>query len=291
MKEMLEQGDGMILIGCMVGIGIVVRMILLAYYRSLIKACKRFAETKNKTIGSIREDLKRYEKRDLRIKSTMLYVECHLAERKILGIRVGSLESVWQQSLLLVPLSGVLSAFSSVLSKGVIKEALFVLFVSSGMTFVLLLADLLIGLREKQKRVRLYLRDYIDNHWMSQMPEDVGCEERKGVINIKRAREKKAERGMEENGKGKSKHKRQVQYKTVSKKKKGKAQEEKRRLTEELLRERRQLEARSFAEQRRMEREAEIQMQADRVQEEAAATATEVSYETLLSEVLTEYLV
>ena len=103
----------------------------------------------------------------------------------------------------------------------------------------------------------------------------------------------------------------------VQSRKKGKAQEEKRRLTEELLRERRQLEARSFAEQRK--KEQDVQVEVEQIQEEAAAAMTqceetvvaekacetvetlcreaiperkeeELSYEQLLSEVLAEYL-
>ncbi len=289
MKELLERSGGVILIGCMGGLGITVRMILFVYYASLSKACKRFEVTKNKTIGYIREDLKRYEQRNQSIKSAMLYTECRLAEQKVLGIRVGSLENFWQQSLLLVPLSGVLSALLSLLSGGAVREMLSVLFISCGVTFGLLLADLVIGMREKQKRIRLYIKNYIDNERENLMQEEVERNELSAVLPAREDRKKKAGKLLVEKGKRKSK--RQERNGITSTQKKGKAQEEKRRLTEELLRERRQLEARSFAEQRRIEREAEIQIQADRVQEEAAATATEASYETLLSEVLAEYLV
>ena len=58
----------------------------------------------------------------------------------------------------------------------------------------------------------------------------------------------------------------------VKVKKRGKAQEEKRRLTEELLRERRQLEARSFADLRKREQEI---LAAEQVQEEAAVAVAQ----------------
>lgn len=112
----------------------------------------------------------------------------------------------------------------------------------------------------------------------------------------------------------------------AGRKKNGKAQEEKRRLTEELLRERRQMEARSFAQMRKAEaewQEKEVQAimpeESDRQKvcetevqaalpemptekesrKEAAdaavraveeAAATKVSYEMMLSDVLAEYL-
>jgi hypothetical protein len=291
MKALLEQSGGVIFVGCMAGLGIAVRLILLVYYGSLSKACKRIEKTKNKTIVCIRDDLKRYEQRNQYIKNTTLYTDCRLAERKVLGIRVGSLEHFWQQSFVLVPLAGVLSALAGVLAGGTEREILFTLFVSCGLTFGLLLADLALGGREKQKRIRLYIKDYIDNRWMCQMSENTAFEEQEDVISVKSGGKRNVKQTAVEKRKDRGKREKPTQRRIAAVKKKGKAQEEKRRLTEELLRERRLLEARSFAEQRRMEREAEVQLQTEQVQEEAAATATEVSYETLLSEVLADYLV
>lgn len=322
MRELLEQGYGMFLIGAVTGVGVLCKLGLFFYYSGIGQACKQFAETKNKTIAYIREDLEKRKNAELGIKSAMIYTECRLAERKVLGIRLGALEILADQSLLLVLLCGVLVAFSCVLSGCENKTVFQPLFFSGVLTFLLIVADLITGLKEKHRRVRLCIRDYIENRWAfgaecCELSEELSDKEMKRQRRAERKAEKKSKRD-EKRSKKVEKVKpvkgKKPSHRAARGKKNGKAQEEKRRLTEELLRERRQLEARHFAQQRNKvraefdEKETvveEVCVVADQpvvqdvpgkeeqqVREEAAATTEnpEITYEMLLSEVLAEYL-
>lgn len=281
MKDLLEQGLGVLLTGTVFGISMLVRLILLGYYSRVGKACKEFERTGNRTIVHIREDLNRRLQQNVGMKSALVYTECRIAECKVLGIRLGVLEGILEQSVLLVVLSSILSAFAGVLWGCEVRQILLLLFVGGVSFFALLLVDLFLGMREKHKRVRLMIRDFIENGSVSKPSAE------KEQIKADKA----PKRG---------------------KKQTGKAQEEKRRLTEELLRERRQLEARRFAEQKiflpestemkveipkevpiklvREDTEIESKTKEAVQQVQAEAAATEVSYEVLLDEVLAEYL-
>ena len=249
MKELLEQGLGIMVIGGVAGIGIFVRLILLGYYGTLSYACKRMERTKNKTIAYIKEDLKKRAGQAFGIRNAMTYTECRLAERKVCGVRVGVWESMMQYSVVFVVLSGALVALAGALAECGDKFVLHMLFLGGVAIGSLVFVDLLTGIREKDRRIRLCIRDYIEN-----------C----GNVYGGSAEAAKKARNCRKADKPK---------KVVSKKN-GKAQEEKRRLTEELLRERRQLEARSFAEQRKKERTEECPVQ--QVQAEAAVAVTEM---------------
>ena len=263
MRELLEQGAGVAIIGGMTAIGVLVRVLLPGYYGLLGRACKRFEETKNKTITYIREDLKRREETGQEIKNVSVYTEYRLAQQRLWGIRIGSLEGMVLYSLLLTGVCSVLLLLACIwLECG--RETIAEQFFFGGVSVTgLLVLDVVTGLREKRSRVRLGIRDYIENR-----PDRCGAE----TVPVQvRSAEKSQKAGKKMNGK---------------------AQEEKRRLTEELLRERRQLEARSLAEQRRREKEEEISEQ--RIQAEATVTecreeqaeSAEISYEALLTEFL-----
>lgn len=286
MKELLEQGLGMVLIGSIAGLGIITRMILWRYYRKLVKSCREIGASNNKTVAYIREDVNRRKQCGLGMKSTLVYTECRLSECKTAGFRLGVLEGVSEQSLLLVLLSGVLSALAGIVWGCKLKVVLFLLFFSGCTLLVLLLLDLITGLREKHKRVCLSIRDYIENGAIT------GTEYRmQGKEQPKTGKEKKDKK---KNARATEKRERRSRgiSKKVSVKKHGKAQEEKRRLTEELLRERRQLEARRAVELKNREQEKETVAEAAFTKEVAEeAAVTEFSYESLLSEVLAEYLV
>lgn len=323
MKELLEQGIGIGIIGSMAVVGLISRILLFFYYGTLSRACKTFDTSDHKTIVYIREDLKQRERKKQEIKSTMIYTECRLAECKVLGIRSGVLESVARQSMLLVIISGVLVALAEVLHNSSMEVALKMLLVCGTVAGVFVVIDMFAGLQEKYKRIRMCIRDYIENARTSEegnKQAEVACEpeeskkkkHRKEIKEEKKA-EKRANREAKRERRENKKIRRTDKPLKNCKKKHGKAQEEKRRLTEELLRERRQLEARSLAEYRRKEREEEGTVQ--QAQAEAAVTecveaavtegteaaetvmtgCTEAesrgtSYETLLSEVLAEYL-
>lgn len=302
MKELLEQGYGFVPVCMIAGISLLVRFILVGYYGALGRACKNFGQTQNATVSYIREDLLFRKKSNMGMKSVTVYVECRLAERKVCGIRLGTLECITEQSLLLVVLGGVLTAFAGVLWNCDGRQILFILF-AGGMSFLgLLFVDLVTGLREKHRRIRLSIRDYIENGVHKGEAREALSGERIAAKEKKEKREKV------------KKSAKTVRY-SVGKKnrrKPGKAQEEKRRLTEELLRERRQMEARSFAQMRKEEKEpvkeqpeisAEERKQPEEgkqpegqvlqavEQAEAEAAATQFTYEDLLGEVLAEYLV
>jgi len=255
MRELLEQGVGIAIIGGVTAVGVLSRMLLLGYYGRLGRACTKFEETKNKTVTYIREDLRRRSGREEAINNISVYTEYRLAEGKVCGVRVGSLEHAVLYSLFLVGMSSVLVALTGVLTECGYKTVLTILWAGGISVTGLLILDIVTGLREKNKRVRLRIRDYIENGFCA------------GADKAEREEEKKAEKKEKVN-------QRTDKPRTTDKKKHGKAQEEKRRLTEELLRERRQLEARSLAEQRRKEREtavAEPATEQERVQAEAAA--------------------
>ncbi len=283
MRELLEQGLGAGIVGVMVGVGFFTRMILFFYYGTLGKACKNFEETNHKTIVYIREDLKQRAGKKQGIKSTMIYTECRLAECKVLGFRVGGVECVARQSLPAIALSGVLTALAGVLQNCDVKTVLRLLLVSGTAVGVLMLIDMFGGLQEKHKRIRVCIRDYIENTRTVAEEETEPTEELwkpeesgKKAHRKERKEEKKATKRERKEAKREQREKKKIRRadKPVKacKKKRGKAQEEKRRLTEELLRERRQLEARSLAEYRRKERGEESTAQQMQAEAEAAVT-------------------
>lgn len=250
MRDLLEQGVGIMIIGGVTAVGMLTRILLLCYYGGLGRACTRFWETKNKTIVPIREDLRKRGDEEQKIKNIAVYTEYRLSVGKICGIRVGNLEQTVLYSLLLIGTGSVSATLAGVLIDCGNRTMLEHLFVGSASVTGLFVLDIITGLREKKKRIRLRIRDYIENCYC-------GEEERAGVTE---AGKRELHRKKKEKQEGK-KNRREDKPKTAEKKKRGKAQEEKRRLTEELLRERRQLEARSLAEQRKKERaEAEAEM-------------------------------
>ncbi len=293
MKEWIEQGVGIMIIGGIIGAGVLARMILFGYYVKLGRACKKIGTTKNKSLRYIKEGLEKNPSSEKSIKNVMVYTECRLAECRLFGIHVGAWEGVMEQSLLLVLLGSGLCALAAVMcecTKGHILSCLF-LGAIGGVAVVVL--DMLSGMKARYRRIRLQIRDYIENcRWT----DDAG--ETKPVVAEELPKRKQKEAAVKKAKPEKVK------------KRHGKAQEEKRRLTEELLRDRRCLEAKRIAE--RWEREKET----EQVHAEAAATAMgttteeempvatdikgepvaevqeepEMSYEVLLRNVLAEYL-
>lgn len=311
MKEWLEQGIGLVMLGTVAGIGVLIRLLLFGYYGRLYKESKRFDASRHKVIVYIREDLKGRAEKGQEIKNAMTYTECRLAECRIMGLRVGWLENMLMYSSLFALVCGVMTAFAGALLGCEERTVLFLLFVSGVTVLGLLAADMVLGLRDKYRRIRLVIRDYIENNWSARAEwlEDNLMPEELAALAVKtEAKPKRSER---------KKHASKDKPVKAESRKKGKAQEEKRRLTEELLRERRQLEARSLAEQRK--KEQDVQVVVEQVQEEAAAAVTqspekvisnpicetkavscqktesektgaELSYEILMREVLAEYL-
>lgn len=301
MKEWIEQGVGFMIIGGIIGAGLLARMVLFGYYVKLGKACKQIGTTKNKSLRYIKEGLEKHPTAGNGIKNAMIYTECRLAECRLFGIHVGAWEGVMEQSLLLVLLSSGLCALAAVMCECTKEGILACLFLGAMGGVAVVVLDMLLGTKARYRRIRLQIRDYIENcRWLDNagevkaevIAEELPKRKQKDVT------AKKAEPQKIKPQKIKKRH--------------GKAQEEKRRLTEELLRDRRCLEAQRIAERREKEKETG-QMQ---VEAEAAATAvgvttveelsqvpvikaepvtevqeeTEMSYEVLLRNVLAEYL-
>jgi len=266
MKEWLEQGAGLGIIGAEAGVGFLVRMLLFVYYGSLYEECKRFEESRHKMIVSIKEELKRRSGHGRNIKNAITYTECRLAECRVLGFRIGWLENMLFYWNLFVLLSGVMTAFAGALAGCEERTVLMMLFVSGVTVLGLLATDMVLGLRDKYRRIRFMIRDYIENNWSvrAEYMEDNLLSEELWEKTVGTKDKQTPEREKKAVSKDKPAK--------VKVRKKGKAQEEKRRLTEELLRERRQLEARNFAERRR--REQEVREEAEQVQEEAAVSVT-----------------
>ena len=302
MSEWLEQGNGILLLEILAGIGGALRVILFGGYEKLYKECRRFERSRHKTVEYIRTDLKHRAEHGQEIKNSFTYTECRVVECKVLGMRIGWLENMLMYTPVLVLLCGIMTALAAILSGGEPPMVLLLLFVSGMLVLSLLAMDMILGLREKSRKIRMLLRDYIENNWSARVEWQEG-----EVLQAEEITSKCTD--MKKNV---------VKDKCVKGKvrKEGKAQAEKRRLTEELLRERRLLEARSFAERRGREKEeqpegqtegqaegqtegqTEVQIEVQQRQEEAAVTqcaATvlqekDVTYEMLLNEVLSEYL-
>lgn len=311
MELWLEQGNGLMFVGVIAGLGLLVRMVLFLGYGKLYRECKRFEMSRHKVIVYIKKDLKRRREEGQEIRNAMTYTECRLAECRVLGMRIGWLENMLLYSSLVVLLCGVMTAFAGALSGGEERNVLLLLFVSGVTVLGVLITDMVLGLHDKYRRIRLMIRDYIENNWSARTE---GMEKNLLPAELLGKTVKPEEKQARVREKSRMSKDKPVKAKM---RKKGKAQEEKRRLTEELLRERRQLEARSFAEQRR--REQDVQAEVEQVQEEAAAAVTqceetegaeiireeakmicsdtepeqkeeERSYERMMSEVLAEYL-
>lgn len=337
MKQFLEQGGEIAFVAVLAGIGVMARILLLVFYTVVGRACRNVQTTRNRTIAYIREELQRRACEEVRIKSAAVYTECRLAERRVLGIRLGILEEIAEQSVLLVLLGGVLTALVGVLRGGDGQGFLYQLALGGMAAFAFLGLDLIVGLREKRKRIRLLIRDALENSKAFYERNTEGmlsfAKKERDVEKQEEKRKKREKRREDRQKKGKTGVEKKENTRGLGGKQKGKAQEEKRRLTEELLRERRQMEARQLAQRREKEqkrhfmetveengkKEAETQTMPDgrpeqmmaeamlenvaafyegqekakpdellQAKEEAAATT--LSYESMLHEVLAEYL-
>ena len=163
MKTWIEQGLGIVMIGGIIGAGLLARMMLFGYYVKLGRACKKIGTTKNKSLRYIKEGLDKYPASGKGIKNVMVYTECRLAECRLFGIHVGAWEGVMEQSLLLVLLGSGLCALAAVMCECTKEHILSCLFFGAigGVTIVML--DMLSGMRARYRRIRLQIRDYIEN--------------------------------------------------------------------------------------------------------------------------------
>lgn len=300
MKELLEQGGGLVLTGVILGIGLIARLVLWTYYSLLGTACRNPDTTSHRTVCDIREELLWRLQEGTGIRNVMVYLEYRLARCKVLGVRTGVWEGMAERSVLLVLLTGVFSASGGVLWECERRMILAMLFFSVMSAGVLLLLDVFAGLREKRERIRLCIGDYIENRCLAEWDRQYGkaqaacAAEEAEAVHRKRRKEKKPHNNKKELRKEEALQKRAVRKakKAVKKEEKArkrylrssrtragkerrkekrlimqlskeqkqrlcKAQMEKRRLTEELLRERRQMEARQLAELKSRERAGE----------------------------------
>ncbi len=228
MKQFLED-SGIWVIGGMLAVGLLAKLVLWFYYGMLGHACKRPERSKNKTLRRIREDAETLRERPERMRSMERFTEYRLTSRKLAGIYLGIWEEISHLAVPMTLLAGCCLCLGGVLLGGELNAMLAVLLSAGCCGVVLVFLELVSGVEEKKKRTQLFLYTYAE--------QCVGTE---GVS--------KTEKEKEKADKPKTEKVRSV----------GRALEEKRRLTEELLRERRQMEARQLAEQRSRERETEF---------------------------------
>lgn len=177
MKQLLEQGSGLALTGIILAIGLTARFVLWAYYSMLGTACRKPETTKHKLISGIREELCQRLQDGIGMKSVTAYIECRLAECRVLNIRLGVWEGIAEQSVLLVMLFGILSAIGGALWECGNRLILAMLFLGEMSAVILLTMDLFSGIKEKRERTRCCIRDYIENccflEWDKQYGEGV----------------------------------------------------------------------------------------------------------------------
>ncbi len=174
MKELLEQGGGLALTGVILGIALITRLVLWTYYSLLGTACKNPETTNHKAVCGIRGELLRRLQDGTGVRNVMVYLEYRLARCKALGIRIGIWEGIAERSVLLVLLTGALTASGGVLWECESRMVLAMLFFSVMSAGVLLLLDLFAGLREKRERIRLCIGDYIENCCLAEWDRQYG---------------------------------------------------------------------------------------------------------------------
>lgn len=293
MKQFLELGGGVFVTGCVMAVGMLAKMILWGYYVLLGRACKNPDSTGNGTIRYIRDGLSQRLGQGKPVKSVTVYTEKCFAERKFAGIRIPMWENISEQSVLITMLSGAVFALGTMLweckDDGILQN----IFAAAGAGMALMVADMIWGIREKRRRARLCIREHVENFWLVDGVPELSVAESTEKKNVKAGKKKEI--------------------------KQCKAKDEKRRLTEELLRERRIMEARQIAqskqaeaaptEENKTEEPMQMREKSDKIQEkleetvrnlkhaeeEAAATkaserSKDNSYEALLRDVLAEYL-
>lgn len=257
MKQFLEQGMGTALCAILPAAGFVLRLVLYGYYTSLENACQKIKETENRTIHKLRAELRRRRKNGERTEPESVYTDFYLSTCRFAGMPVQTLERIsrgaaWMSLLVGCVLSGACMYFGSE-----VKYALGMLFLGVVLTTVLLLIDLFFGISEKKQRIQFYFGEYAKEFFAETggeaekkssdrvlafplkfeknkpEPEEEELEEAEPKKETRRSTAKKDDAGKKAEG-------------AVKSRKEGKAQEEKRRLTEDLMKERRQISSRQY---------------------------------------------
>lgn len=227
MKQCLEQGTGVLLCILLPAVGAVTKLVLYGYYTWLEQACQKIRETENRQIQSFRTELRHRKKNGIGVGTGDSYTVFYMRGLKIAGISVASMERIGGYSALMSLIFGGILSAAGVYFGCDGGRVVGLLFLGTAAAAGLLLIDLFFGVEEKKKRICFCMEDYAAYI----LSKEENSEKKEQVLAFPLTKE---ESQAETSGKAR---------------KEGRAQEEKRRLTEELLKERRQLSARQYIEE------------------------------------------
>lgn len=316
MKQILEQGTGVLLCAALPAAGAVLRLAVFGYYTWLERACQRINETENRTIHRLKTEINHRKKNGIGVGTEDAYTVFYLNTCSFAGISIQTMERICSSSALLSLLvCAILSGAGAYLGCAT-ERVIGMLLLGAACATGLLLMDLFLGAEEKKKRILFYFEDLVRN--IQGKPEEDKKKDAERVLafpliteinrtgNAEKTTEmedvrRETKTGVpaakkEENGKRAEM--------TGKNRKEGRAQEEKRRLTEELLRERRQLSARQYIEETAASETAAfgkgtfgaevLETEPGNIQkarEECAVTENDTDkYEKILRSVLAEFL-
>ena len=163
MDKLLEQGYAMWLIAVVAVAGMVARSILLAYYKTILVACGNMSSTKHKAIRCIREQFVHRYQAEFGVHNVDIFVDKYLMNCRLCGILLSTWENFCGQTLWCCLLFSALSAFLTMLYELSSTLILSTIFTGLCGTTLLILFDGIGQLSTKKRRLRIQLRDYLEN--------------------------------------------------------------------------------------------------------------------------------
>lgn len=163
MDKFLEQGYAMKLIVVILAIGVVARCALWGYYKSMLLACGKMNSTKHYVIQHLREQfISRYQA-EFGVQNVDIFVDKYLINCRLFGILLSTWESICGQTLWDILLIAALGSFLALLHN--LSETLILSTIFAGIcgTSLLVIFDGIGQLSTKKRRIRLQMRDYLEN--------------------------------------------------------------------------------------------------------------------------------
>ena len=163
MGKLLEQGYAIWLLIAVAAAGIMARSILWGYYKRMLMACQNMSSTKNKVIRCMREQFVNRYQAEFGVHNVDIFVDKYLTNCRLCGILLSTWENFCGQTLWCSLLFSALGAFLSMLYELSSKLILSTIFVGLCGTTLLILFDGVGQLSTKKRRLRIQLRDYLEN--------------------------------------------------------------------------------------------------------------------------------
>ena len=163
MDKLLEQGYAILLIAVVAVAGMMARSILLGYYRGILNACGNMSSTKNKAIRCLREQFVNRYQAEFGVHNVDIFVDKYLINCRLCGILLSTWENFCGQTLWCSLLFSALSAFLTMMYGLSSKLILSTIFAGLCGTTLLILFDGMGQLSTKKRRLRIQLRDYLEN--------------------------------------------------------------------------------------------------------------------------------